>query len=118
MSKFLLFGVILVSSTSHNTIITVTNLKGIVLFSYSTGFLGVKGSKRSTSYANQNIGYFIGEKLFFLGYKYVYLKINGFGPGRFSFLKGLYFSRLKILYIFDTTKFSFNGCKKSKKRRL
>lgn len=117
-SKNSYFGIILVLSTSNNSIITVTNLKGIVLFTYSTGYLGIKGSKRSSSYANQNLGYFIGKKLIFLGLKYAYIKINGCGPGRSSFLKGLYFSRLKILYIFDVTKVSFNGCRQSKKRRL
>jgi small subunit ribosomal protein S11 len=117
-SKNFYFGVILILSTSHNSIITVTNLKGNVIFTYSTGHLGIKGSKRSSSYASQNLGFFIGKKLTTLGLKYLYVKINGFGPGRSSILKGLYFSRLKILYVFDITKVSFNGCRQSKKRRL
>lgn len=112
------FAVVSVLCTSNNTLVTASNNKGIVFFFYSSGYLGMRGAKRSTAYSSQNVGYLIGKKLLFLGYKFIYVKIKGFGFGRFSCLKGLYYSGLKILYVFDVTGFSFNGCKKSKKRRL
>lgn len=116
--KFANFAIISILSTSNNTLITATNTKGYLFFFYSSGYLGMKGAKRSTVYSSQNVGYLVGKKLLFLGYKFVYVKIKGFGFGRFPSLKGLYYSGLKILYIFDVTGFSFNGCKKSKNRRL
>lgn len=116
--KFHSVGIIYILCTSNNTLITVSDLKGRVLFSCSNGWLGMKGAKRSTSYASQNLGYFVGKKLNVLGYKYVYVKVKGLGFSRFSCLKGIHYSGLKILCVLDITTFSFNGCKRPKKRRL
>ena len=118
MIKLYNFAVISIKCTSNNTLITAMNFKGSVIFSCSNGFLGIKGSKRSSLYASQNLGYFVGKKLHFLGFKYTYVKLKGLGFGRFTCLKGIYYSGLRILYISDTTKFAYNGCKKPKARRL
>lgn len=112
------FAIVSIRCTSNNTLITVINTKGSVILSCSNGYLGVKGAKRSTSYASQNLGYFVGKKLRFLNFKYVYIKLQGLGFGRFTCLKGIYYSGLRILCISDITRFSYNGCKKPKKRRL
>jgi small subunit ribosomal protein S11 len=110
--------IITLLSSSNNTLVTASNIKNYIIFSYSCGRLGLDGAKRSTAYAGQNVGYFLGKKLFFLGYKYAYIKLKGFGLGRFSCIKGLYYSGIKIICIFDATSFAFNGCKKPKKRRI
>lgn len=116
--KFSAIAAVTVHSTSNNTIINISDLKNKTIYSGSTGLLGIKGSRRSTSYASQSIANILGKKLYLLGIRYVYVKIKGFGNGRYSSLKGLSFSGLKILSILDITPIPFNGTKPSKKRRI
>ena len=107
-----------IKCSSNNTIITVVQKKRNTIASGSCGILGLKGSKRSTSYASQTLSNILGKKIFLLGVRFVIVKINGFGNGRISSLKGLQTSGIKILKIFDTTGIPFNGCRVSKKRRI
>lgn len=108
---------IYIKCTSNNTIITVVQ-KNKTIASGSCGILGLKGSKRSTSYASQTLSNVLGKKIFLSGIKFVIVKVNGFGNGRVSALKGLQFSGVKILRLLDITPIPFNGCKVSKKRRI
>lgn len=112
------FAIVFIHSTQNNTIVSVTDLKSKLLFCYSCGLLGFKGSKRGTSFGSQNLGFFIGKKLIMFGYKLIIVKVKGFGIGRHSSLKGLTLSGIKLLCLIDVTKVAFNGCKLSKKRRI
>jgi small subunit ribosomal protein S11 len=107
-----------VISSSNNTIVCVSTLKNDVLFCGSCGFLNVKGAKRSTFYAGQKIAILLGKKLYFMGFKYMFLSIKGFGNGRYSSIKGFGSTGLIILNIQDKTPIPFNGCRASKKRRI
>jgi small subunit ribosomal protein S11 len=107
-----------ISSSSNNIIINISDLSHNTICTGSGGLLGIKGSKRSTSYAGQAIGLMIGKKLAILGIRYLYIKIKGFGHGRYSSLKGLSSTGIKILTILDSTPIPFNGCKPSKRRRM
>jgi len=107
-----------ISLSSNNTIICVSTLNDKVLFCSSNGSLKVKGAKRSTSYASQRISNILGKKLHFLGYKYIYIVIKGFGNGRYTSIKGFDSTGLITLNILDKTFIPFNGCKVSKKRRI
>ena len=86
--------------TSNNMLINVSNLDNETIYFSSNGFLGIKGSRRSTSYAGQANANIIGKKLYLLGVRYLYIKIKGFGHGRYSSLKGFHLSGIKILSIF------------------
>lgn len=105
-------------STSNNIIINISDTCKNTICIGSGGLLGIKGSKRSTSYAGQAIGTAIGKKIVLLGIRYLYVKIKGFGHGRYSSLKGLSLAGLKILSVLDSTPIPFNGCKPSKRRRM
>ena len=105
-------------SSSSNTIISVSTLKNQVLFGGSCGLLNIKGTKKSTFYASQKIAIILGKKICYLGFKYAYINIKGFGNGRYSSIKGFNSTGLVILNIFDKTTVSFNGCKVPKRRRL
>jgi small subunit ribosomal protein S11 len=118
LHKTNIIAIVNVHSTSNNTILNVSDIKNKTIFSGSSGLLGIKGSRRSTSYASQSIANILGKKLYFLGVRYVFIKIKGFGNGRYSSLKGLHSAGLKILSILDVTPMPFNGCKSSKKRRI
>jgi small subunit ribosomal protein S11 len=105
-------------STSNNILINISDLDNKTIYFGSSGLLGVKGSRRSTSYAGQSIANMLGKKLFFLGVRYLYVKIKGFGYSRYSSLKGLNLAGIKFLSILDVTPIPFNGCKPPKRRRM
>ena len=113
-----LIAIVYIQFTSNNTIITVTDNKKNTIITGSAGLLGIKGSRRSTSYASQSIANLLGKKVFLLGIRYICIKTKGFGKGRFSSLKGLCLAGLNILYISDLTNIPFNGCRPAKKRRV
>jgi small subunit ribosomal protein S11 len=110
--------IINVFATSNNTIINVSSFRNKTLFFGSSGLLGAKGSRRSSSYLGQAISSLLGKKLLNLGTRYLYIKIKGFGKGRYSSLKGFFLLGLSILSISDNTPLPFNGCKPSKRRRI
>ena len=105
-------------STSNNILINISDLSNKTIYFGSSGLLGIKGSRRSTSYAGQSIANMLGKKLFFLGVRYLYVKIKGFGYSRYSSLKGLNLAGIKFLSILDVTPIPFNGCKPPKRRRM
>jgi small subunit ribosomal protein S11 len=113
-----IFSVIHIYCSSNNTILNISNFNKKTIFSASTGLLGLKGSKRSTSYASQAITIIFAKKLLLMGIKYVFIKLKGFGNGRYSCIKGLCLTGIKILRIQDSTLLPFNGCKPPKKRRI
>jgi small subunit ribosomal protein S11 len=105
-------------STSNNILINISDIYGKTLFVGSGGLLGIKGSRRSTSYAGEALANVLGKKLFTLGIKYIYIKLKGFGKGRYPSVKGFSTLGFNILNISDVTSLPFNGCKSSKKRRV
>jgi small subunit ribosomal protein S11 len=107
-----------ISCTSNNVIINISDIFNKTIYFGSGGLLGLKGSRRSTSYASQSIASVLGRKVYLLGARYAYVKIKGFGSSRYSSIKGLSMAGLKILNIIDLTPFPFNGCRSSKKRRI
>lgn len=114
--KFL--SIINVYCSSNNTTLNVSNFEKKTILCGSCGFLGIKGSRRSTSYASQAISSIFAKKLLFLGIKYAFIKLKGFGNGRYSCIRGLFLGGVKILRIQDITSLPFNGCKPQKKRRI
>lgn len=113
-----LIALVNILSTSNNIIINISDVYGKTLFFGSGGLLGIKGSRRSTSYAGEAIANVLGKKLLSLDIKYIYIKLKGFGKGRYSSVKGFSNLGFTILNISDATPLPFNGCKSSKKRRV
>ena len=118
LKKKNLVAIVNILSTSNNTIINISDIYNRTLFFGSGGLLGIKGSRRSTSYAGQAMANVLGKKLFSLGIKYIYVKLKGFGKGRFTSIKGFSILGFNILSISDVTSLPFNGCKQPKKRRI
>ena len=118
LKKKNLVAIVNILSTSNNTIINISDIYNRTLFFGSGGLLGIKGSRRSTSYAGQAMANILGKKLFSLGIKYIYVKLKGFGKGRFTSIKGFSILGFNILSISDVTSLPFNGCKPPKKRRI
>ena len=65
------FAILHVESTYNNTVLTLSDPKGNVLFWSSSGSLGFKGAKKGTPFAAAKVGEVIGEKAQTLGIKEV-----------------------------------------------
>jgi small subunit ribosomal protein S11 len=122
MSKFLkkLYqkGIVHIQSTRNNTIITLTDLQGNTKFWTSTGNLGFKNSRKSTTYAAQAAAELLASKALNLGFYSIAVKIKGLGYGKESSVRALYKSKLVITKISEITPIPHNGCRAPKKRRV
>jgi len=113
-----ILSIININCSSNNTILNISSFEKKTILCSSCGFLGIKGSRRSTSYASQAISNVLGKKLLLLGIKYAFIRLKGFGNGRYSCIKGFSLAGVKILRVQDVTLLPFNGCKLPKKRRV
>lgn len=105
-----------VSSTFNNIIITLTNKKGDVISSCSSGQMGFKGSKKNTPFAAQRTAETVAEKGFNNGLRKVDVIVNGPGLGRESAIRSLN-KFISVISITDCTSFPHNGCRPPKRRR-
>ena len=108
---------IIASCTSNNTILHAS-LSSIDNFVVSTGKVGFKGAKRSTTFAAQRAAEILGEKLIEKHFTNIILVFKGFGKGRKSILKGLKKKQICVRKLIDKTAQAHNGCRAKKKRRL
>jgi small subunit ribosomal protein S11 len=110
-------GIVHVLCTNNNTIISATNNKGDVILWNSGGTIGLKGSKRGSSYAAHKIARILAQKILKKGINQIKVRIKGFGQGRRSAIKGLKSTKIKIEQIKDVTPIPHNGCRPPKHRR-
>lgn len=112
-------GVVYVTATFNNTVITVTDEMGNVICWASAGALGFKGSKKSTPYAAQQAVEDAMSKAKEHGLKEFGIKVQGPGSGRETAVKSLGSTEgMKVLWFKDITPLPHNGCRPPKKRRV
>ncbi|TPH33715.1 30S ribosomal protein S11 [Helicobacter pylori] len=112
-------GVVYISATFNNTIITITDEMGNVICWSTAGGLGFKGSKKSTSYAAQQAVESALSKAKEHGVKEVGIKVQGPGSGRETAIKSVGATEgVKVLWIKDITPLPHNGCRPPKRRRV
>lgn len=112
-------GIIIISVSYNNTIITLTDTLGNVLSTKTCGALGFKGSKKKTAFAAQSVANNILKELGMLGILNITIKIKGVGQGRDASLQVfLNNSNIIVEKIIDITPIAYNGCRPSKKRKL
>lgn len=104
--------------TLNNTIITITDFNGNVIFWSSTGNNGFKGARKKTSFAIQTTILNFINKIKRLGLKNVLLYIKRIDQPIEPLLKLFESSTLKIFKIQEITPISFNGCRLSKIRKI
>ncbi|XP_017017663.1 uncharacterized protein mRpS11 [Drosophila kikkawai] len=102
----------------NNTIISVTDYKGVLRLIRSCGIEGFKNTRKGTNIAAQATAVTISGKAVELGWKTVRVKVRGLGPGRMSAIKGLQMGGLNIVSITDNTPVSFNPPRPRKQRSL
>ena len=112
-------GVVYISATYNNTVITVTDEVGNVISWSSAGSLGFKGSKKSTPYAAQQAVEDAMAKAMEHGIKEVGIKVQGPGSGRETAVKTVgAIEGIKVMWFKDITPLPHNGCRPPKRRRV
>lgn len=111
-------GRIYVRSTYNNTAVLATDMHGNTLAWSSSGLLGFKGAKKSTTYAATQVVFDLAEKVQKFGLKEVDIYVKGVGAGRDSAVRTLSQKGFSINMIKDETPIPHNGCRPPKPRRI
>ena len=111
-------GTLYVQSTYNNTKIVLTDVKGNVLATSSSGSIGFRGAKKGTPFAAAKIGEIIGAKASAMGMREVGVVVRGVGSGRESGIRGFISKGININSIKDVTPVPHNGPKPKKPRRV
>jgi len=112
-------GIIYISATFNNTVITITDEMGNVIAWSSAGSLGFKGSKKSTPYAAQQAVDDALAKAKEHGIKELGIKVQGPGSGRETAVKSVgAYEGIKVTFFKDITPLPHNGCRPPKRRRV
>ncbi len=111
-------GVVHISSTFNNTIVTVTDVSGNVVAWSSCGRRGFKGSRKSTPFAAQMAAEDAVKRAQEHGVKTVSVLVKGPGTGREAALRALSNAGLRVTTIRDVTPIPHNGCRPPKRRRV
>ena len=111
-------GIVYISASFNNTIITITDRKGNALAWSTAGASGFRGSRKSTQFAAQVAAEKAGLVAKEYGMKNLDVRIKGPGPGRESAVRSLNNLGFKITNIIDDTPIPHNGCSTPKRRRV
>lgn len=111
-------GIVNISSTFNNTIVTITDAAGGTISWGSAGTCGFKGSKKSTPFAAQLAAESAAGKAKEHGLQSVEIRVSGPGAGRETAMRSIQHSGLRITAIKDVTPLPHNGCRSRKPRRV
>lgn len=111
-------GKIYISSSYNNTLITLTDIQGNVLFWTSAGSIGFKGTKKGTPFAASKTAEAMAQAVKKIGVEKVAVLVKGIGSGRESAIRSLAGRGLAITSIKDITPIPHNGCRPPKVRRV
>lgn len=102
-NKVGVLGVVHISATFNNTIITITDLQGNTISWASAGSVGFKGARKGTPFAAQTAAEKAALTAMGFGLKKIEIMINGQGAGRETAIRALQVIGLEILFIKDIT---------------
>ena len=111
-------GRIYIFSSYNNTILTLTDLQGNVLYWTSAGQIGFKGAKKGTPFAASKVAETMVQAAKKFGIVSVQVLVKGIGSGRESAIRSLSTRDLDIVSIKDITPIPHNGCRPPKVRRM
>lgn len=112
------WGKIYISSSYNNTIMTLTDIQGNVLYWTSAGSIGFKGTKKGTPFAASKTAEAMAQAVKKIGVEKVQVLVKGIGSGRESAIRSLAGRGLDIASIKDVTPIPHNGCRPPKVRRV
>jgi len=111
-------GLVYISSSFNNTIITFTDVRGNVVAWASAGTAGFKGARKSTPFAAQKAAEVAAKAAMENGMRTVGIIVKGPGSGRESAMRAIGNAGFKIRFIRDVTPIPHNGCRPPKRRRV
>lgn len=111
-------GRIYIYSSYNNTILTLTDNQGNVLYWTSAGRIGFKGTKKGTPFAASRVAEAMAQAAYKLKVRKIKVFIKGIGSGRNSAIKSLAARDLDIVSVKDVTPIPHNGCRPKKPRRV
>ena len=117
-SKNISKGIVHVTATFNNTLVSVTDALGNTLGWSSAGKMGFKGSRKSTAYAAQVVCQDACRQAMGHGLKEAEVRVKGPGSGRESAVRAVQTIGLEISAINDVTAIPHNGCRPKKARRV
>ena len=110
--------VVHIQSTYNNTIISISDTSGAVVFAATAGSLGFSGAKKSTPYAATKVAEFLGEKAKAIGIQKLGVLVKGVGGGRESAVRSFIAQGFDVGSIRDITPIPHNGPRPPKPRRV
>jgi len=111
-------GRVYIFSSYNNTILTLTDPQGNVLYWTSAGKIGFKGTKKGTPFAASKVAETMAQATKKFGIEKIQILIKGIGSGRESAIRSLATRDLDIVSIKDITPIPHNGCRPPKVRRM
>jgi len=117
-SKNVNSGIVHVSASFNNTIVTVTDASGNVIGWSSSGKMGFRGSRKSTAYAAQLVSQDACRQAMAHGLKNAEVRVKGPGAGRESAVRAVQGLGIDVIKIKDVTPVPHNGCRPKKARRV
>jgi small subunit ribosomal protein S11 len=111
-------GVVHIQASHHNTIVTISNIRGDVLCWSSAGACGFKGKRKSTGFAAKKAAETAAKKCRDFGMREAKVLVNGPGQGRENSIREMFRAGLKVNVIREKSGIPHNGCRPPKKRRV
>ena len=111
-------GIAHVKASFNNTLVTLTDMNGDVLWRASAGTVGFKGTRKSTPFAAQRAVEQVASLARKSGMVEVEVRVKGAGGGRDAAITALQAAGLRIHSIEDVTPLPHNGCRPTKRRRV
>ena len=117
-SKNVQTGLVHITATFNNTLVSVTDVNGNAIGWSSAGKMGFKGSRKSTAYAAQVVCQDACRQAMSHGLKEAEVRVKGPGSGRESAVRAVQGLGVNITAIRDVTPIPHNGCRPKKARRV
>ncbi|XP_015112613.1 uncharacterized protein LOC107038194 [Diachasma alloeum] len=110
--------IINVKCSKNNTLISLTDHKGVVQIYHTCGAEGFTGARRATNVAAQATAISVSAKALEQGFQTVRVRVRGLGPGRMASLKGLQMGGMNIISVTDNTRVTWTPLRPRKARRV
>ena len=116
--KHIPHGVVMITASFNNTIVTISDPLGNVISWKSSGSLGFRGSRKGTPFAAQQAAMNAANTARDHGLRSVDVRVSGPGSGRESAIRALATAGIDVRSIRDVTPMPHNGCRPPKRRRV
>ncbi|MEP7212802.1 MAG: 30S ribosomal protein S11 [Acidobacteriota bacterium] len=111
-------GIVHISASFNNTLISITDTQGNLVAQSSSGARGFRGSRKGTPFAAQQAAGEAARKAVEAGMREVEVRVKGPGGGRESAIRAVAQAGIRVNAIHDTTPIPHNGCRPPKRRRV